>query len=199
MRTTLACCAALLVSGQATAQVAECAAEWGLDSITTLMVEEMIQARLPEVQAQRAAGGGGPIFRIPVVFHIIHMGAGTPSNIPDLQVLDQLDHLNDEFRDNLDGFGDIPQIEFCLAQNTWDGQPWSAYNAVTPGITRWEDPIASAGNTMTVAEMFELVNVVQFPPDNYFNVWIVNEVGGTGLVGWAVTRHSRPLKRHWME
>lgn len=68
------------------------------------------------------------VYTIPVVFHIIHLqgeAIGQGSNISEAQVLQALNDLNADFRDDL-MTGTDAEIEFCLAQR--DPQGNSLFN-----------------------------------------------------------------------
>ena len=83
------------------------------DSINTMgLTKRSVAVDLDEVE----------IATLPIVFHVVHTGAGTENNISDEQVLSQLLVLNEEFEDS--------KIQFCIAARDPDGNP-------TTGITRY--------------------------------------------------------------
>ena len=120
---------------------------------------------------------------LPVVFHIVHTGAGEENNISDAQVYSQLDVLNEEFADS--------KIQFCMAaRDPWDNP--------TDGITRfdgsiWEDYLyegISNGNDPDAMDQEDLKAAVGcWNPDEYINYYVVSEIngnnGGWGIQGFA--------------
>lgn len=153
--------------------------------------EEQLQQSMPQMESMMGGGGGGGCmasYRISVVFHVVHDPGVPLSNIPDAVLLDQLAILNNEFNGpNANTLGGNACIEFCLAQNTPNGEDWLAdFNSPTPGITRWADPVATYHGDGNAA-MTQLANVVMFPTDIYLNIWITSTVkdGPLGVVGYA--------------
>jgi hypothetical protein len=120
---------------------------------------------------------------LPVVFHIVHTGAGEENNISDAQVYSQLDVLNEEFADS--------KIQFCMAaRDPWDNP--------TDGITRfdgsiWEDYLyegISNGSDPDAMDQEDLKEAVGcWNPSEYLNIYVVNEIngndGGWGIQGFA--------------
>jgi len=150
--------------------------------------EQTLQQALPNVSAQRDLTGCQTAYTIPVVFHVIHNGTGSFSDVPDNFILDQLQILNDEFNGpNPNTLGENTCIRFCLAQNTPNGEDWATdFGSSVPGITRWNDANATI-HFMTAASQTQLANIIYFPPDQYLNVWIVSEIedGPLGIAGYA--------------
>ena len=120
---------------------------------------------------------------LPIVFHIVHTGAGEENNISDAQVYSQLDVLNEEFADS--------KIQFCMAARDPLGNP-------TDGITRfdgsiWEDYLyegISNGNDPDAKDQEDLKEAVGcWDPSEYLNIYVVNEIngndGGWGIQGFA--------------
>lgn len=123
-------------------------------------------------------------FTLPVVVHIIHDGG--PENIPDAQVLQGIQDLNDAYA-NLgyydQGTGVDTKIQFCLARRDPDG------NATT-GITRDQSPLTSMDLTTDDIAMKDLN---RWDPLNYVNIWLVGEIQG-GVAGYAYlpASHGQP-------
>jgi len=118
------------------------------------------------------------IYRIPIVFHIIHeYGA---ENISDAQVRDEVDILNEDFRMlNADISQVIPQfdtvtgdahIEFRLA--TID-----PFGNCTNGIEHVYNHNANDGDDYS--------KLNQWHRNEYLNVWVVNSIGSAGVAGYA--------------
>jgi len=115
--------------------------------------------------------GGGSLYVIPVVFHIIHNNG--PENIADDQIYDVMRVLNEDFNkensdwDNvvlsfLDRVGDIG-VEFRLATIDPSGN-------CTNGITRTVSALTNEGGSQMKA-------LIQWPRNKYVNVWIAASAG----------------------
>ncbi|MCH2044213.1 MAG: PKD domain-containing protein, partial [Saprospiraceae bacterium] len=118
-------------------------------------------------------------YTVPVVVHVVHNG-GT-GNIPNTQVLDAIQHLNDAF-ENIGVYnpatGVDVDIEFCLAQQDPNG------NATT-GIT---NTVSTLTNLDMNTQDLSLKNLVRWTPTDYVNIWVVNEIcsgGNCGVAGYA--------------
>ena len=76
-------------------------------------------------------GAPGIVYRIPVVFHVIHEGEtlGQGTNISDALLEQGLDELNTYFR-NYTNTGTDTEIGFCLAKRTPDDSPSTGINRV---------------------------------------------------------------------
>ncbi|HLP13782.1 MAG TPA: M43 family zinc metalloprotease [Flavobacteriales bacterium] len=126
-------------------------------------------------------------YTIPVVFHVIHQW-GT-ENISDAQIMDGLSILNKTFRKQLADTGSIVaafkpihadcDIEFAIAQKDPLGN-------CTNGINR----IASA---LTTVGDHSVKSIIQWPPDQYLNVYIVkNAAGLAGHCVWPADADTIP-------
>lgn len=130
--------------------------------------EEQLQM---EEQA-RSLGGDDEIIIIPVVFHIIHDGGD--ENISDEQVYSAMEVLNRDMRMlNSDvnqvvaEFADITadsHIEFRLAKRDPNGN-------CTKGINRIQSSLTYEGGS-------EMKSLIQWPRDEYMNVWTCADAGG---------------------
>ncbi len=118
---------------------------------------------------------------IPTVVHVIYSNAG--ENIPDAQVISQIDILNEDFqRLNADtintpvAFRPVAvdsDIEFCLASIDPNGNP-------TNGINR----VSMSGSPFSTGFIDSNIKpATSWDPDNYFNIWVVNISGG--VLGYA--------------
>ena len=120
---------------------------------------------------------------LPIVFHIVHTGAGEVNNISNEQVLSQLDVLNEEFEES--------KIQFCIAQRDPDGNP-------TNGITRYdagwnpvyvEDGVSNASGQPGWPEDQMKAASGCWNPSEYLNFYIVSEIngndGGYGVQGFS--------------
>jgi hypothetical protein len=109
------------------------------------------------------------IYRIPVVIHVIHFGEplGQGPNIPDAQIFEQMQTLNEDFRrKNPDTVHTPPffknvaadaRIEFVLAKEDPEGLP-------TNGIMRVD---ASNANE-------DYHTLSYWPAEDYMNVWVMD-------------------------
>jgi len=112
------------------------------------------------------------IITIPTVFHVVYNNGN--ENIPDAQVMSQLDVLNEDFRRlNADAVNTPSQylpiaadveIQFCLATRDPNGSP-------TTGITR---TASSHGPFSTNNDMKFTANggIDAWPCNDYLNFWI---------------------------
>lgn len=136
----------------------------------------------------------GPLFIIPVVFHVAHVG--TVENISDEQIKDAIRVLNLDYRKlNTDtgavvtAFKSIAadcEIEFRLAQI-------DALGNCVSGITRTYTNETHVGTQPMVNDINKHlngstdINNIRFPHDMYMNVWIcVNPDGAAGYTGGPV-------------
>ncbi len=141
-------------------------------------VEEKLKSKTrQEVRAQFAS------YKIQVVVHVIHNGEalGIETNIPDAQIISQVEVLNKDFnRLNADS-GNTPaefqsvagkmNIEFVLAQQGPDGSPSTGINRVKGTKTSW-----------TISDNDELKSLSYWPSENYLNIWVCNL---TDYYGWT--------------
>tara|TARA_Y100000739_G_C20592512_1_gene458651 strand:+ start:644 stop:1297 length:654 start_codon:yes stop_codon:yes gene_type:complete len=130
------------------------------------------------------------VLKIPLVIHVIHLGEneGDGNNISDSQIKSGIQQLNDAFR-NLNGLGEDIGVEFSLAIQNPNG-------AKTSGIVRYDasnEPEyltngISSGTGVGIEET-KLKALSKWPKDQYYNIWIVNEIngndGGFGTQGFA--------------
>nr|WKN36822.1 choice-of-anchor J domain-containing protein [Tunicatimonas sp. TK19036] len=137
-------------------------------------IDARVQARRFSPQAKLSAEEADPIYRIPVVVHVIHRGeeVGVGSNIPFEQIEDQIRILNEDFRrlnpDSIDTPAEFQpvasdtRIEFVLARQTPDG-------FATNGVVRVQGPDENygllSGNT--------LAEVSWWDSELYLNIWVV--------------------------
>ncbi|CAM2011151.1 CUB domain-containing protein [Acanthopleuribacter pedis] len=128
----------------------------------------------------------GPIYTIPVVFHVMtwQSDSGNDGFVDDAKIHEAMDIVNREFNALNGAFDDIepafaglvadPQIEFVLAQRDPDGNP-------TSGITR--DVTIHTYNGLW--DFPELKRVHVWPRDKYLNIWVVQSSDGGNGSAWA--------------
>ncbi len=119
------------------------------------------------------------IYRLPVVVHIVYNE--TTQNIPDSQVLEQLEVLNQDFRNLNSDSTNVPAewqalradigVEFCLAQQDPAGNP-------TSGIERRQTTITAFGYNDDRLKYFDQGGLDVWDRNRYINIWITNLDGG---------------------
>ncbi len=133
---------------------------------------------LKSIFESRATYDDSTIYTIPVVFHILHKYG--IENIPDANVYNQMNILNDDFRDqSFDAALVIPEfqgikadckIEFKLATLDPDGNCTNGIEHIyTHEITQGDD----------------YSKLSQWPRDRYLNVWVCDIIGEPGAAGYA--------------
>ncbi|MFN3840878.1 MAG: M43 family zinc metalloprotease [Cyclobacteriaceae bacterium] len=132
---------------------------------------------------QSARQQAGP-YQIPVVVHVIHNGEpiGTGRNIPDEQILSQLDVINKDFqRLNTDAvntpslFEPVAgsmDIEFVLAQRDPNGLPTTGIVRVNGGQSSW-----------SISQETTFKALSYWPSEDYLNIWVLKLAGG--FIGYA--------------
>jgi hypothetical protein len=120
-----------------------------------------------------------PVYTIPVVVHVIHLGepVGTGSNLSDEQIQDAINGLNQRFA-NSNGQGVDIEINFCLATQTPDGCPSNGIvhingsgvpNYVAEGIA-YDGPCGASESAIKALS--------HWPPLDYYNIWVVWDICG---------------------
>lgn len=157
---------------------------------------QQINQLIAKSQASRIAASGAdsltePIYRIPVVVHVIHnnangtIGGQGNSNITDAQILSQIQVLNEDYRKqpgtpgyNNDPRGADTRIEFCLASRDPSGNP-------TTGIVR----TYNSKSKWSITDNTALKATSYWPSDQYLNIWVTDLSSGEGnnqmVIGYA--------------
>jgi PKD repeat protein len=130
------------------------------------------------VAEKRVSTAGTILYRIPIVFHVIHEYG--QENISKAQIVDGLNIMNQSFsRLNPDTADVIPlfepifancEIEFVLANIDPDGN-------CTDGITRTYSPLSGIADD-------DVKDLIRWPNEQYFNVWVVKNIA-SGAAGYA--------------
>ena len=126
-----------------------------------------------------------PILKIPVVFHVLHLGEaiGTGTNISQEQIHSALQSLNDAYRgaSPYNSSGVDMEIEFCLASQDPSGNPTTGINRVNASGTSdyASNGLTTSGtnNEVTIKALSKWSNI------NYYNIWIVTEIDGNNAGG----------------
>lgn len=125
----------------------------------------------------------GVVYRIPVVFHVIHKGeaVGSGTNVSDAQLISAIEALNRDFRrTNADGgiaqgLGPDTEIEFCLASKDPGGNPHSGINRVNgTSVTDYTNQGIIGSNEVAVKALSIWDNRY------YLNIWVVSEIDNNG-------------------
>ncbi len=147
------------------------------------MQNKILQIKLKNLTANRLET---PTYPIPVVVHIINNGeaVGTGTNIPNSQIISQIDILNKDFpRLNADATNTpaefIPvtgsiNLQFVLAKQDPEGLLTDGIVRVRGSKTGW----LLSDNTTLKAQSY-------WPAENYLNIWVINFVDPQGLIGYA--------------
>ena len=161
------------------------------------LLHEKMQGEIKQILKSPPAAklaSGEPLYIIPVVMHVVHNVPGgniIGNNIPDAQILAQIEVLNEDFRrkSGTNGFNNDPvgadvNIEFCLATMDPSGN-------FTTGITR----TYNSKNFFNVNFSDEnlLKSLSYWPSSQYLNIWVcrlepgylgyAQYPGGTGVPG----------------
>ena len=144
-------------------------------------MQDKLNNKLKTFQAERTQAS---TYIIPVVMHVIHNGeaVGTGTNIPDAQIISQIDVLNKDYnRLNADAVNTPPEfvpfagkidIQFVLAQQDPEG-------LATNGITR----TLGTKTLWALSDNSEFKALNYWPAENYLNIWVIN-LGGS-FIGYA--------------
>src|SRR5690554_2709368 len=151
----------------------------------TNRLEGFTQEYIQQANHQRSGG----TYIIPVVFHVIHdYGLG---NISSAQIHDAVKQVNLQYRkmnadttDIVNAFKSLAadtEIELRLAQLDPNGN-------CTSGITRTYSPLTNIGD-------HQVKSLIQWPPDQYLNVYICNSAAG--LAGHALLPGAADTIPEW--
>jgi hypothetical protein len=137
----------------------------------------------------------GVPYRIPVVVHVIHNGEaeGVGRNIPDAQIISQIDVLNKDFnRLNTDaintpadfaGVAGNLNVEFVLARQDPDGQPTDGIMRIDGNRDQWSLALEDVFKALHPAPGNSDNDYTDYwPPEDYLNIWVIKF---TGFLGYA--------------
>ncbi len=116
-----------------------------------------------------AFGTDDPVYRIPVVFHVIRNAAGTLGDVSPACIQRQIDILNEDFR-AIAGSGVDSGIEFCLADTDPAGKP-------TIGITY-------SNNDAWFNDQGTYYQDLAWDPTRYLNIYSNTASGALGYVAF---------------
>jgi gliding motility-associated-like protein len=127
-------------------------------------------------------------YQVQVVVHVIHNGEslGQETNIPDAQILSQLEVLNKDFNRLNADVGNTPaefqsragslSIEFVLAKQDPEGLPSSGINRVRGSKSGW-----------TINDNSQLKSLSYWPSLHYLNIWVCNLTDYLGFTQFPVS------------
>jgi len=126
-----------------------------------------------------------PIYTIPIVVHVIHLGeqVGYRSNIPDQQILDAIEGLNERYA-NINGVGTDIEINFCLANRDPNGCPTSGINRVDGSIIPGYRENGITWDGFCGVDETAVKDLSKWPTGQYYNIWVVNDICGN-VAGYA--------------
>ena len=130
------------------------------------------------------------IIRIPVVFNVVYRTAA--ENVPDWQLLAQIDTLNKMYRLKNLPYANLPpyfasvaadtRIEFCLARRDPLGNP-------TTGIRRRQTTVNCFNHPDE--RSFATGGIDPWDPNRYLNIWVANMCGGVlGIATFPYTNNT---------
>ena len=155
--------------------------------------ENWMQNSITEGRSMHATNNtstGTILYKIPIIFHIIHHGEteGTGNNVSVAQVQSQLNRLNLDYQKLNSDTANIPSwfkpvaanIQFQFVPATVN--PRTGAILAEPGIDRYNGGAATYNST--ASNTFKAATI--FCPDSYFNVWVATFGGDyNGLLGIA--------------
>ncbi|MEJ6776405.1 MAG: M43 family zinc metalloprotease [Crocinitomicaceae bacterium] len=159
--------------------------------------QNYLQSQLAAANETPIVSPKGTVYKIPVVFHILHDGG--VNNISREQVLDALRILNEDYRlqnpdanmvaSVFDGSQADIEIEFVLATKAPDGTCFM-------GITRTYNPIVSNDGDLNQVEAIRDGNDVynsDWPGDMYLNIFVVGSIStpGSSLITLGYTTYPQ--------
>ncbi len=160
----------------------------------------------PNTAARLGYNGCSEKIIIPVVVHIIHVGEalGIDSNIPGADVNTAIAKLNSDWA-NSGGFGSNMNMEFRLAKRDPSGNS-------TTGIVRVNGSsvpnYTANGISLNAgdggASQTAIKDLSKWAVDKYYNIWVVKEITGGAVAGFAFYPNGNPydgtvIEYPWMD
>lgn len=182
----------LFVNAQREDTLNNCGTEYSVERNYDSQFEQFYQNQI-ELKSKNPV-----TYYIPVVFHIIHTGEplGIGSNIPDAEVYNALERLNNNFKNNHNhpSSGNT-NIQFVLATKAPNGSCSNGINRVNfgnnPAYVQYGNRYSTTDNGVDAATIRTLSN---WNPTQYYNIWVVNKITATqGVSGYAYypTEHGK--------
>ena len=158
---------------------------------------------LEELQLAKKPIQKATVYKIPVVFHVLHNNG--VENISDEQILDALDLLNRDYRLlNQDAnnvyaeFQGMPadiEVEFLLATKAPNGQ---CFKGITRTLSALSYDGSDGGNQVDAIIAGNDVYNGTWPGNKYLNIFICGDIGGaagytTKPSGWSATQMTNGI------
>ena len=152
---------------------------------------QLIHQQDEEIRANEAANPGvqpkGIVYKIPIVFHIIHNGG--PENTSEEQIFNALDVMNRDFRKQNADTADVvaafkpliqdAEIEFVLATKAPNGECFRGYTR-TQSLTTFSGGGNDGDDQVDAVRNGNDVYQGNWPSNQYLNVYVVADAGGAG-------------------
>lgn len=170
MRSTLFCCLFLLLI-QVRAVAQEHAFTCQQDNPTTKSLKNL-------KQLVNRSEKSTDLKIIPVVFHVLHQNG--PENISDLQILDAVRILNENFQKmNADTSQVVSPFDTIIGKVNFEFRLATIDPAGNPtnGIDRILTPLTNSANDQSKLNSWD--------PQKYVNIWVVKTIGFSGVSGYA--------------
>jgi len=147
--------------------------------VSSQRFEKWLSSKRPVTRLRTQRTTAEPIL-IPVVVHVIHNGEdlGTGVNIPESQIISQMEVLNEDFKrlntdtintpDEFKPLAGFMNVEFVLAKRDPNGYPTNGIIRKKGSKTSW-NPLNS-DNDLLKAESY-------WPAEDYLNIWVCNLSG----------------------
>lgn len=145
----------------------------------------------------------GTVYKIPVVFHVLHNNG--PENISDEQILDALSLLNRDFRllnqdannvqPEFQGMPADVEVEFLLATKAPNGQ---CFKGITRTVNAISNDGSDGGDQVDAIVAGNDVYNGAWPGNRYLNIFICGDIGGaagytTKPSGWSATQMTNGI------
>lgn len=158
---------------------------------------------LEELQLAKKPIQKATVYKIPVVFHVLHNNG--VENISDEQILDALDLLNRDYRllnqdaNNVHAeFQGMPadiEVEFLLATKAPNGQ---CFKGITRTLSALSYDGSDGGNQVDAIIAGNDVYNGTWPGNKYLNIFICGDIGGaagytTKPSGWSATQMTNGI------
>lgn len=139
------------------------------------------------------------LITIPVVVHVVHRvqdNLGNNTNIPNIQIADQIRILNEDYsktnpefpnppRNTFINNAGNPELQFCLATIDPDGNPTTGITRTPTSQLSWDADDNNEANYMKLTSQGGIDN---WDPLRYLNIWVcnlTNSNGGGQTLGYA--------------
>jgi len=182
----------LLVNAQTDQLLNNCGTEYVEERNFDSQFEKFYQSQI-ELKSKNPV-----TYYIPVIFHILHAGEplGIGSNIPDVNIYNVLEGLNNHFKNNHNHPSNgNTNIQFVLATKAPNGTCSTGINRINfssnQTYVQYGHQRLTTDNGIDAATIRALSN---WNPNQYYNIWVVNKITSTTNVGayaYYPTEHGK--------